>query len=447
MAGVISDRIGRQLTLLGEFIFQAVVVAVLYKLSGGGGTWPVMLIIVFLLGFNYGANLAVFPAACKDYFGIRNFGLNYGCLFAAFGSAGLIMPWLNGLIRDRTGSSDLSYIIIIALMVVAAVLAVVSRFVGAPRKRSATSVLATQEGRMNGHRHHFQRFLHRRHRRRRAAGKRELGHPCISREVVLDAAEDSGVKERELQSTLEDPPRFWEKTPGRIPAHLNLVRAALLRRAQAGDLVYHGYAGHLLLSGISHVLRVRIIAGTELRIAALMEDYHMSRKEATAHLRKLDIQLIKWTRFLYGVEWQDPSLYDVVLNVDHIDVDGAVDDTRPDDPPRRLPAHRRVAQGLRRPLAQQRRLGGAYQGPEDQGGQHPRGGRCGGGPHHRGRGERARRRTPSRKWPSGWMACGRSIARSASAATGVGEPALGRGSCRPSSAGRAPAVAGIVGMA
>ena len=89
-----------------------------------------MLIIVFLLGFNYGANLAVFPAACKDYFGIRNFGLNYGCLFAAFGSAGLIMPWLNGLIRDRTGSSDLSYIIIIALMVVAAVLALISRYRG-----------------------------------------------------------------------------------------------------------------------------------------------------------------------------------------------------------------------------------------------------------------------------------------------------------------------------
>ena len=99
MAGVISDRIGRQLTLLGEFICQAVVVAILYKLSGGGATWPVMLIIVFLLGFNYGANLAVFPAACKDYFGIRSFGLNYGCLFAAFGSAGLIMPWLNGLIQ------------------------------------------------------------------------------------------------------------------------------------------------------------------------------------------------------------------------------------------------------------------------------------------------------------------------------------------------------------
>lgn len=153
---------------------------------------------------------------------------------------------------------------------------------------------------------------------------RELGHPCLSREVVLEAAEDSGVEEHLLLSTLEEPPHFWEKTPGRIPAHLNLVRAALLRRAQGGELVYHGYAGHLLLGGIPHVLRARIIAGPEKRIAALIKDFNMSRKEATVHLRKLDVQLSKWTRFLYGVQWQDPSLYDVVLNLDDISVDGAV---------------------------------------------------------------------------------------------------------------------------
>jgi OFA family oxalate/formate antiporter-like MFS transporter len=135
LAGVVSDRIGRQWTLLAEFVCQGVVVAVLYKLSGSGGTWPAVLAVVFLLGFNYGANLAVFPAACKDYFGLRDFGLNYGCLFAAFGTAGLIMPWLNGFIQDATGSSDLSYALVVGLMALAAVLAVVSRLVGRPRLR------------------------------------------------------------------------------------------------------------------------------------------------------------------------------------------------------------------------------------------------------------------------------------------------------------------------
>ncbi len=141
LAGVVSDRIGRQWTLFVEFVCQGLVVAVLYRLSGGG-VWPVILTVVFLLGFNYGANLAVFPAACKDYFGLRSFGLNYGWLFAAFGLAGLTMPWVNGLIRDATGSSDLSYAIIIGLMVVAAVLAQVSRLLGPPnaRPKSAVSV-------------------------------------------------------------------------------------------------------------------------------------------------------------------------------------------------------------------------------------------------------------------------------------------------------------------
>ena len=132
VTGMLSDRIGRQWTLLAEFVCQALVVTALYVISGRESPWPVILVVVFLLGFNYGTNLAVFPAVCKDYFGLRNFGLNYGCLFAAFGTAGLVMPWVNGFIEDRTGTSDLSYAIIVGMLALAAVLAVVSRFAGRP---------------------------------------------------------------------------------------------------------------------------------------------------------------------------------------------------------------------------------------------------------------------------------------------------------------------------
>jgi MFS family permease len=133
-AGTLSDKIGRQWTLFSAFVCQAVMVAVLFWLTRhGGGTWMVILPVVFLLGMNYGANLALFPAACKDYFGIRNFGLNYGWMFTAFGSAGLVMPWVNGRIKDMTGSFDLTYAIIISMMMLSAVLAVISRKLGLPK--------------------------------------------------------------------------------------------------------------------------------------------------------------------------------------------------------------------------------------------------------------------------------------------------------------------------
>jgi MFS family permease len=138
-AGILSDKIGRQWTLFSAFICQALMVATLYGLTRhGGGAWMVILPVVFLLGMNYGANLALFPAACKDYFGIRNFGLNYGWMFTAFGSAGLIMPWVNGRIKDVTGSFDLAYVIIITMMAVSAILAVISQKLGQPKPASGS---------------------------------------------------------------------------------------------------------------------------------------------------------------------------------------------------------------------------------------------------------------------------------------------------------------------
>jgi MFS family permease len=126
LAGVISDRIGRQWTIFGALMLQTAAVLTLYFVRQGAA-WPMMLAIVLLIGANYGANLALYPAAAKDYFGLKNYGLNYGLLFTAWGAAGLIMPWVNGVITDRGGSDGPTYFIIIGILVAGAALTFVSR--------------------------------------------------------------------------------------------------------------------------------------------------------------------------------------------------------------------------------------------------------------------------------------------------------------------------------
>ncbi len=138
LAGFISDRVGRLWTLFADNIFQGCVIVVLYNLTvNGGGSWWMILTIVFLIGMNYGGNPTIFPSICKDYFGIRHFGHNYGCLFVAFGLAGLIMPWVNGLIQDITGKSDLSYILIVVMLSAAALLSLITRWLGPPELKQA----------------------------------------------------------------------------------------------------------------------------------------------------------------------------------------------------------------------------------------------------------------------------------------------------------------------
>ncbi|WP_223907714.1 OFA family MFS transporter [Geobacter sp. AOG1] len=129
IAGAISDKIGRHLTLFAEFLFQGGMIGALFWVSKQAtGNGLVILAVLFCVGLNYGANLAIFPAACKDQFGIRYFGLNYGCLFTAFGLAGLVMPLLNGLIKDMTGNLDMSYVLIMGMMGIAALLALLSHY-------------------------------------------------------------------------------------------------------------------------------------------------------------------------------------------------------------------------------------------------------------------------------------------------------------------------------
>lgn len=73
-AGSVSDKIGRLQTLLVEFICQGLIVCLLFwVVKSGSQTWGLILFILFMIGLNYGANRALFPTVCRDYYGIRNF--------------------------------------------------------------------------------------------------------------------------------------------------------------------------------------------------------------------------------------------------------------------------------------------------------------------------------------------------------------------------------------
>lgn len=124
LAGIVSDKIGRQWTLFFAFMLQSIMVLIPLFFNT---SIVALLIAVLLIGACYGANLAIFPSATKDYFGIKSFGLNYGVMFTAWGVGGLILPRVAGMIKDMTGTEDLAFYIASGLMVCGAILTFVSR--------------------------------------------------------------------------------------------------------------------------------------------------------------------------------------------------------------------------------------------------------------------------------------------------------------------------------
>lgn len=152
---------------------------------------------------------------------------------------------------------------------------------------------------------------------------KKLGYKCISREVLAKAASQYGVQEEVFRKALEDRPGILERMTAERIHYLACIRAALFLEAKDDNMVYHGHAGHLLLKGVPHVLKVRVVAEMEFRIKSAMERNGLGREEAVRYIRKVDDERERWTRFLYHVDWRDPALYDLVINLDHMSIDSA----------------------------------------------------------------------------------------------------------------------------
>jgi cytidylate kinase len=154
---------------------------------------------------------------------------------------------------------------------------------------------------------------------------RLLNYPCVSREVLFEAALQYGVDADLLEEAVRRPPSFWERVAHHRRLYMKVVRAALLDRAKSGALVYHGLAGHLLLQDVPGVLRVRVIAPLDKRVEAAMTAHRLSREAALQHIHRVDEDRVRWTKYLYNVEWGDPALFDVVVNLEQMKLDSAVD--------------------------------------------------------------------------------------------------------------------------
>ena len=119
IAGLLSDRIGRQKTLMLVLLIQAVLMFAAIPITSSSNAKLSIVLVAALIGANYGANLALFPSFTKDLWGIRNFGLNYGVLFTAWGVGGLILPRVQQMLTKSSGGSFQSSFVTAGVLLIA----------------------------------------------------------------------------------------------------------------------------------------------------------------------------------------------------------------------------------------------------------------------------------------------------------------------------------------
>lgn len=100
--GTVSDKIGRKAALFLMCLFQGIIMLAFYKM---GGSEMGLIVGACIIGFNFGGNFALFPAATADFFGNKNVGTNYGWVFLAYGVAGIAGPLVAGYFQDAASKA------------------------------------------------------------------------------------------------------------------------------------------------------------------------------------------------------------------------------------------------------------------------------------------------------------------------------------------------------
>ncbi len=153
----------------------------------------------------------------------------------------------------------------------------------------------------------------------------KLDYQCISRDILLEASERFNISEVKLIRAIHDAPSVLDRFKYGKEKYVAFIRKSFLENIQRDNVIYHGLAGHFFTMGLPHVLKVRIIANIEDRVKEEVARENISEKEARHLLVKDDEERRKWSMYLYGIDTRDSSLYDIVLHIDTLKVNDAVE--------------------------------------------------------------------------------------------------------------------------
>lgn len=153
----------------------------------------------------------------------------------------------------------------------------------------------------------------------------QLGYRKVWQGLINQASRQARTPEVALD-LLDDLGLFGLRpTPAVEKAYLEAVRDLIEEHARAGDVVIVGRGGQVVLRGWPGVLHVRIIAPLDVRVERLVQRQGISAKAALAQIRASDRRRKQFVERAYQVDWNDPALYDLVLNTASFDVSRAAD--------------------------------------------------------------------------------------------------------------------------
>lgn len=142
-----------------------------------------------------------------------------------------------------------------------------------------------------------------------------LDYEYLGKDNIFQDIKASGHQWEEWARELDEhDPTLWERYDWSFRGFGALIQSMILDHALHDRIVIMRRGGSFLLKGVSHALRVRILAPLEFRIARIISRDAIDASTARRLVDRADRERNGFVQALYGKPINDPSEYDVTFD-------------------------------------------------------------------------------------------------------------------------------------
>ncbi len=153
---------------------------------------------------------------------------------------------------------------------------------------------------------------------------KQLGYSFYDTEDIEKKAAEMGFLDDVRAIDEKAPPPMKRLFSYRPEVSLERLYVVIYELARQGNAVILGRGGNMLFRSLPYALHVRVIASKEKRVAELARRGY-TRQAALLVAEKSDHERASFIKFAFHRDWENPELYDLVINTDALAVDTAVE--------------------------------------------------------------------------------------------------------------------------
>lgn len=153
----------------------------------------------------------------------------------------------------------------------------------------------------------------------------ELGFNYYDKEALEEELiREYHVPQKRVEKYSEKKPPLWKMFSIEKERYFHCLNTRMYNFARKGDCIIVGMGGPALFKDVPGTLRVRVIAPEQLRIERMQKEYGLTEQKAKHLIKHSDHDRAGFYQCFFHVDWNDPNLYDVLINTDNVTIEEAV---------------------------------------------------------------------------------------------------------------------------